>query len=88
MLSSKKLPNTKTAIQKVETLAERYIILDFLFFKIITTPEKETALLAILEECIDKIITLYHSSLFKGHEGVIKLYLTISDKFFIPGLKQ
>ena len=29
----------------------------------------------------DKIITLYHKSLFAGHQGVIKTYLTISDKF-------
>ena len=67
-------------------LAERFILLDSLLLKIITTPEKETALLAIPEVCIDKIIKLYHSSLFAGHQGVIKTYLTISDKFFIPGL--
>ena len=38
------------------------------------------------EVCADKIITLYHSSLFTGHQGVIKTYLPISDKFFIPTL--
>ena len=38
----------------------------------VTTPEKETALLAIPETGADKIITLYHSSLFAGHQGVIK----------------
>ena len=70
----------------MEALAERYILLDSLLFKIITTPEKETALLAILEICTDKIITLYDSSLFAGHQGVIKTYLTINDKFFIPNL--
>ena len=31
----------------METLAEKYILLDSLLFKIVTTPEKETALLAI-----------------------------------------
>ena len=51
-----------------------------------TTQEKETALLAIPENCMDKIITLYHVSLFAGHQGVIKTYLTINDKFFIPNL--
>ena len=56
----------------MQTLAERYILLDSLLFKIITTPEKETALLAIPEVCVDKIITLYHSSLSTGHQGVIK----------------
>ena len=35
---------------------------------------------------MDKIITLYHKGLFTGHQGVIKTYLTISDKFFIPNL--
>ena len=36
--------------------------------------------------CTDSIIAFYHSSLFAGHQGVIKTYLTISDKFFIPNL--
>ena len=35
---------------------------------------------------MDKIITLYHTSLFMRHQGVIKTYLTFSEKFFIPGL--
>ena len=43
------------AIQNVEALVEKYILLDSLLFKIITTPEKETALLAIPENCADKI---------------------------------
>ena len=42
--------------------------------------------MAIPEICADRIITLYHSRLFAGHQGVIKTYLTISDKFFIPNL--
>ena len=53
-------------------LAEIYILLDSLLFKLVTTPEKEMALLAIPEICADKIITLYHSSLFTRHHGVIK----------------
>ena len=61
-------------------------MLDSLLFKLVVTPEKETALLAIPEVYADKIIMLYHSSLFTGHQGVIKTYLTIGDKFFIPGL--
>ena len=83
-LSQNKLPSSKVAIKRVEALAEKYILLDSLLFKV--NPEKETAVLAVPEPCIDKIITLYHSSLFAGHQGVIKTYLTISDKFFIPNL--
>ena len=43
-------------------LVERYILLDSLLFKI--TPEKEMTVLAVPETCADKIINLYHSSLF------------------------
>ena len=85
-LVQNKLPTKKSAIWKVESLAERFILLDSLLYKIVATPEKETVLLAVPEICADKIITLYHSSLFAGHQGVIKTYLTISNKFFIPGL--
>ena len=85
-LAQNKLPSAKSAIRKIEALAEKFILLDSLLFKIVSTPEKETAVLAIPETCTDKIITLYHSSLFAGHQGVIKTYLTISDKFFIPNL--
>ena len=59
-------------------------MLDSLLFKITTIPGKETALLAIPEICADKIITLYHSNLFAGHQGFIKMY--ISDRFYIPNL--
>ena len=31
---------------------------------------------------------LYHANLFAGHQGVIRTYLTISDKFFVPNLSH
>ena len=83
-MSQNKLLSSKPAIRKIETLAEKYVLLDLLLFKI--SSEKETAVLAVPETCADKIITLYYRSLFAGHQGVIKTYLTISDKFFIPNL--
>ena len=77
-LLQNRLPSSKSVIRKLETLSEKYVLLDSLFR---ISPEKETAVLAIPEMCADKIITLYHKSLFAGHQGVIKTYLTISDKF-------
>ena len=79
-LSQNKLPHSKLAIKKLEALLEKYVLLDSLLFRI--NPEKETAVLAIPEEYVDKIITLYHKSLFAGHQGVIKTYLTMSNNFF------
>ena len=72
----------KSVMRKVEILAERYILLDSLLFKLTTIPGKEAPLLAIPETCVDKIITLYHSNLFAGHQEVIKTYLTINDRCF------
>ena len=66
-LAQNKLPSAKSAMRKTEALAEKYILLDSLLFKIVSSPEKETAVLAIPEVCADKIITLYHLSLFAGH---------------------
>ena len=57
----------------IEALAKKYILLDSLLFKIVSTADNETAVLAILEVCADKVITLHHSSLFAGHQGVIRL---------------
>ena len=85
-LAQNRLSSKKVAIKRVEILAEKYILLDSLLFKLTTIPDRETALLAIPEMCADKIITLYHSNLFVGHQGVTKTYLTISDRFFIPNL--
>ena len=85
-LAHNRLPSKRVAMQRVELLAEKYIMLDSLLFKLTMIPGKETALLAIPEVCADKIITLYHSNLFAGHQGVIKTYLTISNRFYIPNL--
>ena len=60
-------------------LTEKYVLLDSLF-KVMSSTEKEMAVLAIPETCVDTIILLYHSSLFAEHQGVIKTYLSISDK--------
>ena len=85
-LAQNRLLSKKVAIKKVEILLEKYILLDSPLFKLTTIPGKETALLTIPETCADKIITLYHSNLFAGHQGVIKTYLTINNSFFIPNL--
>ena len=85
-LSQNKLPSKRSAIKKVETLAESFVLLDSLIFKLVTTPDKEAAVLAIPKICVDKIIALYHTSLFAGHQGGVKMYLTMKDKFFIPNL--
>ena len=66
-LAHNKLPSSKVGIRKIEALAEKYILLDSLLFKISMTPDKEMAVLAIPETCVNSKIALYQSSLFAGH---------------------
>ena len=61
-MSQNKLPSSKPAIRKIEMLAEKYVMLDSLLFRI--SSDKETAALAVPETCPDRILTLYHKSLF------------------------
>ena len=83
-MSQNKLPRKRSSVKKVETLAESFVLLDSLIFKLVKMPDKESAVLAIPEICIDKIIALYHTSLFAGHQGVVSL--TMRDKLFILNL--
>ena len=85
-LAHNKLPSKKNVIHKVLKLSQNYVLLDQLLFKLIAMLDKEKDLLAFPESCADKIISLYHNSLFAGHQGVIKTYLTMTSKFFIPNL--
>ena len=88
-MSQNKLPSKRSSIssiKRVKTLAKNFVLLDSLIFKLVMTPDKEAAVLAIPEICIDKIIALYHRSLFTGHQGVVKTYLMMKDKFLILNL--
>ena len=49
-----KLPGSKGAMHKIEILSERYILLDSILFKL--NIEKEKAVLAIPEVCVDQIM--------------------------------
>ena len=39
-LAQNKFPSNKSAIKKIEALAEKYILLDPLLFKVVSSPEK------------------------------------------------
>ena len=57
------MPHKRHARHKVEALAESFILLDSLLFKLVTILDKEKALLVIPETCADKIIELFHARL-------------------------
>ena len=84
-LSQNKLPSKRSSIKKVETLAERFVLLDSLIFNLVTMLHKEAALLAISEICVDKNCIVSYEFICR-HQGVVKTYLMMKDKFFIPNL--
>ena len=54
-LAKNRLPSKKAAIKRVEILAEEYMLVDSLLFKLTTIPGRETVLLTIPEIGADKI---------------------------------
>ena len=62
--------SSKMAIKRAEALAEKYLLLDSLLFRV--NAEKEIAVPAVPEACVDKIIMLYHSSLLQDIKELLK----------------
>ena len=72
------------AVIRNETLAERYFLPNSLLLGLNATVGKESTVLTIPESCADRIINLYHSNIFGGHESIIKTYSAINENNFIP----
>ena len=52
------MPHKRHARHKVEVLAESFILLDSLLFKLVTIPNKKRHFLPFQKNCVDKIIEL------------------------------
>ena len=84
-LAKNTLPRSKSAIRRIETLSEKYLLLDDLLFKISKSEtEYPEPKLCIPESCVDAILDLYHSSILAGHQGTN--VFSVSDRFYIPNL--
>ena len=69
-LLQNKFPSSKISYQKIRNISQKICLTRFIIVQ--NFSRKETAVLAIPETCADKIMTLYHKSLFAGHQGVYK----------------
>ena len=66
MIYHNKLSSSKATIRRTETLSERHLLL--VTKCVNTTLGKEAVILAIPENCIDRMTASYHSSIFGGHQ--------------------
>ena len=61
-LLQNRLPSSKSAIRKLKTLSPKYVLLDSLIIQNISRKRDRSS--SKSKTCMDKIITLYHKSLF------------------------
>ena len=82
------LPTSKRQSRIIKNNAEDYVLVKELLFKIVE-PKNDSdyrLLLAIPDSCSHYIINHYHDSLVSSHQGIIKCFYKIKQKYFIPKL--
>ena len=62
-LVQNKLSSLKAPVRRTEVLVERYSLLNSLLFRLHSTPGKTALIFAVPENCVDRMIALYHSSI-------------------------
>jgi hypothetical protein len=83
------LPSDKKAAKRVMCNAENYILIDNVLFRLIVKSEIDCKVtLAVPRTLVSDIISLYHDSLLSCHQGVIRVAMTIKQKFYFPMLHQ
>jgi hypothetical protein len=80
------LPSNKRRANNTKNLAEDFILVDQVLFKIIdiNTATKFKLVLAIPEKCVPYIFSMNHDSLWSGHLGHKKTFQMLRSKYFIP----
>ena len=76
------LPSTKTGVQKVETLTEKYILLDYNY---LYSGEKSSIISYSRNMCRQNYYTLLLKSIYRTSWSH-NTYLIINNMFFIPNL--
>ena len=86
-LSMVKTPKNKVAAAGILGSSRYYMLVDILLFQVgITKNGSYFALLCIPVSKINMVLDQYHSSLFGGHHGIIKTYITLAKRFYCPNL--
>jgi rhodanese-related sulfurtransferase len=80
------LPAVRKAAKRVVTEAENYMLIDKVLFKIKQGKENSdyNIVLAVPRVLVSDIISLYHDSLLSCHQGVVRVAMTIKQKFHFP----
>jgi putative transposase len=84
------LPSNVKVARNIKNLAEDFILVNEVLFKILDTNNQEIfrLLLAIPAKSAHYIISMFHNSLWSAHFGIKKTFQQIRSKYFIPQLYQ
>ena len=82
------LPSDKQAAKRVMLNAENYILIDNVLFRLVMKEDDCKITLAVPRTMVSEIISLYHDSLLACHQGVMRVSLTIKQRYYFPKLHQ
>ena len=87
-IQSGECPFRGTAAIRFKNLCTDYILIEDMLFliKYNKNPNKSTVVLCIPERYVPTILYLYHDIEIAGHQGVIKMYNTIRQKYHFPNM--
>ena len=79
---------TGKARQIFKLMCEDFIVIEDLLFKMTKNRNSPIPklLLCIPETCIPTILYHYHDIYFAGHQGVLRMYNTLREKFYFPNM--
>ena len=69
--------------------AENYVMVEGILFRLHVGSkdgQECKVTLAVPESMAARMISLYHDSLLACHQGITRTYITLRQKFYIPGL--
>jgi hypothetical protein len=78
--------NTEKKKQQLIKEAEQYVIVNELLFRIHTENEQLPLQLCIPQSHLMTLLYCYHDHPLAGHQGIIRMYQTIRQKYYVPYL--
>ena len=85
-----KLPTSKVAAKRIQSLALDFYVMGKLLFKksMQKGSQEPIPVLCIPPSRFDNILDYYHDTMIGGHQGMTKTLKTLSEKFFTPKMAE
>ena len=85
-LDTGKLPPNKKDAKRIIRLSESYILIQKVLFRIVETNDTYKTTLCVPQELLPYLLNIHHD--LGVHTGIQRLYMTLKQKYYYPGLYQ